>query len=62
VLEEQYEAGPWGMAVDKSDQELTTAVQVALQELIDNGEYQAVLDKYGVTDAAVESAEINAGQ
>ena len=62
VLEEQYEAGPWGMAVDKSNQELTTAVQVALQELIDTGDYQAVLEKYGVTDAAVESAEINAGQ
>lgn len=62
VLEEQYEAGPWGIAVDKADRELTNAVKAALQELIDDGRYQALLEKYGVSSAAVETAEINAGQ
>lgn len=62
VLEEQYEAGPWGIAVDKADRELTNAVKAALQELIDDGRYQALLEKYGVSNAAVETAEINAGQ
>lgn len=62
VLEEQYDAGPWGIAIDKADKELTNAVKAALQELLDDGRYQALLEKYGVSSAAVESAEINAGQ
>lgn len=62
VLEEQYEAGPWGIAIDKSDPELTNAVKTALQELIEDGRYQTLLEKYGVANAGVEVAEINAGQ
>ncbi|MBK0422746.1 ABC transporter substrate-binding protein [Leucobacter sp. CSA2] len=62
VLEKQYEAGPWGIAIDKKNSELTQAVKKALQELIDNGEYQKLLEKYDVTSAAVKSAETNAGE
>ncbi|WP_312179531.1 ABC transporter substrate-binding protein [Arthrobacter sp.] len=62
VLEEQYEAGPWGMALDKTDQQLADAVRAALQELIDDGRYQSLLEKYGVANAAVQDAEINAGK
>lgn len=61
VLEEQYEAGPWGIAIDKNDQELTRAVQAALNELIANGKYKTLLDKYGVGGSAVETATINDG-
>jgi polar amino acid transport system substrate-binding protein len=59
VLEEQYDAGPWGIAVDKKDTELRDAVHRALQELIDSGEYQAVLEKWGVAGSAVEQATVN---
>ncbi|WP_408897774.1 ABC transporter substrate-binding protein [Nocardioides sp. R1-1] len=61
VLEGQYGAGPWGIAIDKADTALTQAVQAALTELIDNGKYLALLEKYGVADSAVETATINAG-
>jgi polar amino acid transport system substrate-binding protein len=59
VLDEQYEAGPWGIAIDKKDAELRDAVHRALQELIDSGDYQAILDKWGVGGSAVEQATIN---
>jgi polar amino acid transport system substrate-binding protein len=61
VLPEQYEAGPWGIAIDKKNQELTLAVQAALNELIDNGEYEKLLTKYDVQDAGVTDAKINDG-
>ncbi|GAA3863412.1 ABC transporter substrate-binding protein [Leifsonia kafniensis] len=61
VLPEQYEAGPWGIAIDKNDQELTKAVQAALNELIENGEYEKLLTKYDVQDAGVTDAKINDG-
>ncbi len=62
VLEEQYAAGPWGIAIDKKDTQLRDAVQKALQELIDEGTYAEVLDKWGVSGSAVERATINDGQ
>jgi polar amino acid transport system substrate-binding protein len=61
VLDEQYEAGPWGIAIDKNNSALANAVLVALQELIDNGEYAKLLAKYDVGGSAVEEAQLNAG-
>lgn len=62
VLPEQYEAGPWGMAVDKKNNQLASAIQTALQELMDNGEYQKLLEKYDVADAGLKEAKLNDGQ
>jgi len=62
VLDEQYAAGPWGIAIDKKDSDLRDAVQKALQEMIDSGEYAEILEKWGVTGSAVEEATINDGQ
>ncbi|TYP88597.1 amino acid ABC transporter substrate-binding protein (PAAT family) [Blastococcus xanthinilyticus] len=59
VLDEQYAAGPWGIAVDKKDTELRDAVQRALQELIDSGEYGEILEEWGVSGSAVDEATIN---
>lgn len=49
---------PVGMALPK-DSALVDVVQMALQSLIDDGTYAEILDKWGVADAAVESATIN---
>ncbi|MBM7489365.1 polar amino acid transport system substrate-binding protein [Micromonospora luteifusca] len=59
VLEAQYEAGPWGIAVDKKDSQLRDAVQRALQELIDSGEYTKILERWGVTGSAIQAATVN---
>jgi polar amino acid transport system substrate-binding protein len=61
VLQEQYDSGPWGIAIDNGDSALTKAVQAALSELIANGKYGALLAKYQVTGSAVKTATINAG-
>lgn len=53
-----FDAAPYGLAL-KKDGELTEAVQVAMQELIDEGTYQQILEKWGVEGGAVEKAEIN---
>ena len=40
---------------------MTPAIQKALQSLIDDGSYLAILKKYGVETGAVTSATVNAG-
>jgi polar amino acid transport system substrate-binding protein len=59
VLAEQYDAGPWGIAVAKRNTALRDAVAKALQELIDSGEYRAILDKYGTGANAVSKVTVN---
>jgi len=53
-----FEEAPYGIAVAKGS-ELTTAVQAALQSMIDDGSYQAILDEWGVAAGAIDEATIN---
>ncbi|MFP8960864.1 ABC transporter substrate-binding protein [Streptomyces nanhaiensis] len=55
-----YNASPNGIAVSKRLPELTDAIQAALQQLIDDGTYGKILDKYGVRSIGVEKATKNA--
>ncbi|WP_157247394.1 ABC transporter substrate-binding protein [Nonomuraea typhae] len=61
VLPEQYDAGPWGIAVGKRNAGLRDAVAKALQEMVGDGSYRAILDKYGTGPNAVAKVTINAG-
>ncbi|MBP1325948.1 polar amino acid transport system substrate-binding protein [Leucobacter exalbidus] len=51
----------WGIGVDKADTELATAVQTALQELVDDGTYGELLAAWNVEGMAVETVTINGG-
>jgi polar amino acid transport system substrate-binding protein len=62
VLPTQYGTAPWGIAVAKKENGLRDAVRKALQDLIDDGGYRAVLDRYGVGGSAVTRATVNDGQ
>ncbi len=62
VVGEQIDAAPYGIAVSKKNTELRDAIKAALDAIIDNGEYQKVLEKWDVTDAGVEEAVINGGK
>lgn len=53
---------PWGIAINKENTELVELVQKALQELIDSGAYGKILDAWGVSEMAVDSAVINDGK
>jgi len=48
-----------GAAILKTNTQLITAVQKALQQLIDNGAYAKIINKYGLLP--VKSAEVNVG-
>jgi polar amino acid transport system substrate-binding protein len=54
-----YDAGFVGIAILKKDTDLRDAIQAALQSLIDDGQYQALLDKWNMSANAVVSASIN---
>ncbi|MEX1210762.1 MAG: ABC transporter substrate-binding protein, partial [Candidatus Nanopelagicales bacterium] len=48
-----------GVGILKEDSGLTAAVQAGLQELLDNGTYQQILDKYDLGAYGVQSIVIN---
>ncbi|TFC04729.1 ABC transporter substrate-binding protein [Cryobacterium adonitolivorans] len=54
-----FDEAPYGMVVARGS-ELTAAVQAALQSMVDDGSYNAILDAWGVTDGGVDEITINA--
>ncbi|MCX5399672.1 ABC transporter substrate-binding protein [Streptomyces sp. NBC_00102] len=61
LVGEQVEAAPYGIAVAKGNDQLTKAIQSALDAIIKNGEYQKVITKWGVDAGAVTEAKLNGG-
>lgn len=61
VVGQQVGAGPYGIAVPKTDTKLRDQLKAALQQLIDNGDYGRILAKWNVSAGAVTSAELNGG-
>ncbi len=53
------ESAPQGVAISKEDEQLTAAIQAALQYLMDNGYLNEILGTYGAEDAALTRAQIN---
>ncbi|GAA2559697.1 ABC transporter substrate-binding protein [Streptomyces fimbriatus] len=62
LVGEQVEAAPYGIAVAKDNTQLRDALKAALDAIIENGEYQKIMEKWGVTEGAVEEATINGGK
>lgn len=50
---------PYGIAVPKQPAELTTALQAAMQKLMDSGDYMKILDNWGLGDAGITKSEVN---
>jgi polar amino acid transport system substrate-binding protein len=61
IVGDQVEAGPYGIAVAKDNTELRDALQAAVQAIIDNGEYEKIIKKWGLEDGSVTEAKINGG-
>ena len=51
-----------GMGLSKKKPELSEAVKVALQSMIDDGSYQAILKKWDLELGAIKTVSINAGK
>lgn len=56
---ETFDVAPYGIVVAKGSA-LTTAVQAALQSMVDDGSYREILDRWGVADGGVDEITINA--
>ncbi|MBK6764309.1 MAG: ABC transporter substrate-binding protein [Micrococcales bacterium] len=54
-----YDSAPYGIVVPKEETEFATAIQGAVDALIADGTYAAVLDQWGLADGAVTQAEVN---
>jgi polar amino acid transport system substrate-binding protein len=54
-----YDTAPYGIALAKDQGEFAQAVQGAVQSLIDDGTYKAILDKWNVGAGAIPTSEIN---
>ncbi|MGW0935414.1 ABC transporter substrate-binding protein [Streptomyces sp. NPDC002666] len=61
LVGEQVEAAPYGIAVAKGNDQLTKAIQAALEAIIKNGEYEKIIAKWGVEAGAVTEAKLNGG-
>jgi polar amino acid transport system substrate-binding protein len=54
-----YDTAPYGVVLNKGQDEFVQAVQGALQSLMEDGTYLQILDKYGVANGAIPTSEIN---
>jgi polar amino acid transport system substrate-binding protein len=59
LLGDIYDSAPYGYVVPKDAQDFAQAIQGAVQDLIDDGTYQQILQKWGVDQGAISTAEIN---
>lgn len=50
---------PEAVAIKKGDSATAEAVQKAIQKLMDDGTYKKILDTWGVSSGAIDTAEIN---
>ena len=55
---EDYGEAPYGIAVPK-DSGLAEPILAALKNLIDGGQYEAILKKWGLENGAIDDPKIN---
>ena len=51
-----YESAPYGYAIGKSEGQLKQAIQGAVQKLIDNGAYNTICEKWGLTAGEIKTS------
>jgi polar amino acid transport system substrate-binding protein len=59
VVGDVYDSAPYGIVVAKDATDLSKAIQGAVQAMIDDGSYMAILDTWGVSNGAITTSEIN---
>ncbi|MGH4035472.1 ABC transporter substrate-binding protein [Actinomycetota bacterium Odt1-20B] len=62
IVGEQYDAGPFGIAVDKKNTKLRDALKEAVDAIIKDKSYEKVLKKWGAETGAIDAAAINSGK
>ena len=54
-----YENAPYGIAVPKNSGQFAQAIQGAMKDLIADGTYKQILDKWGISAGAITTPQIN---
>ena len=54
-----YDTAPYGIVLNKGQTDFAQAVQGAVQSMMQDGTYLAILDKYGLAYGAIPTSEIN---
>jgi len=54
IIPNQIDPAPYGIAVRKTSTELRDALQAALDQLIDSGDYAAILEEWNLADGAID--------
>jgi polar amino acid transport system substrate-binding protein len=55
---EPYDTAPYGIVLAKNQGDYAKAVQGAVQSLIDDGSYAAILEKWNVSNGAIPTSEV----
>lgn len=58
VVGDPYDTAPYGIVLAKDQGEFATAVQGAVQSLIDDGTYATILEKWNVSNGAIPTSEV----
>jgi polar amino acid transport system substrate-binding protein len=59
ALGEQYDAAPYGIAIQKGKGEFAKAVQGAVQALINDGSYDKIVSKWNGKDSEIKTSQLN---
>ena len=62
VVGEQVDAGPFGIAVEQGEQGATSALEAAVNAIIEDGTYKKILTKWGAETGAIDKAAVNGGK
>jgi polar amino acid transport system substrate-binding protein len=54
-----YGTAPYGIVVPKDQTEFATAIQGAVNAMIEDGTYMQILDQWGVGNGAISESEVN---
>jgi polar amino acid transport system substrate-binding protein len=54
-----YDTAPYGVVLAKDQGEFSDAIRAAIQSLMDDGTYKAILDKWSVGRGAIPTSQIN---
>lgn len=58
LVGDALDSAPQGIVVAQDDAELTAAVQAAVQHLMDDGTWEAIMESWGTADAALTEATV----
>ena len=59
LLGDVYDSAPYGYVVKKDQTDFAQAIAQAVKELIDDGSYKKILDKWGVSAGAITDPSVN---